>query len=108
MEKGGLGAALRGDRDRGYFFVQVSSSSFVHFPPISTSDMCSTFVELTFVKTSRTFIVVPPPCPIDVEPIDFGHADALIRRAEENTRAFLETRRRVVPLRPRRPAARPA
>ena len=48
--------------DRDYFFVQVSSSSFVHFPPISTSAMCSTFVELTFVKTSRTFIVAPPPC----------------------------------------------
>ena len=36
--------------DRDYFFVQVSSSSFVHFPPISTSDMCSTFVALTFVS----------------------------------------------------------
>ena len=48
--------------------------------------------------------IVPPPCPIDVQPMDFGHADELITRAEAGARAFLEKRgAQVVPL--RRPAA---
>jgi NTE family protein len=38
-------------------------------------------------------IVLPPPCPIDVQPMDFGHADELIARAEADARAFLEDRR---------------
>lgn len=34
-------------------------------------------------------IVLPPPCPIDVQPMDFGHADLLMDRAEADARAFL-------------------
>ena len=47
-------------------------------------------------------VIVPPPCPVAVEPIDFGHADDLMRRAEDEARAFLAARRKVVPLRARR------
>lgn len=34
--------------------------------------------------------VLPPPCPIDVTPIDFDRADKLIDTALENARAFLD------------------
>src|SRR5215218_138135 len=50
-------------------------------------------------------IVLPPPCPLDVQPMDFGHADDLMSRAEADARAFLSGRdETVVPLRrgPRR------
>ena len=48
-------------------------------------------------------VVLPPPCPIDVQPMDFGHADELMARAEGDARAFLRDRvRTVVPLRPSR------
>jgi NTE family protein len=43
--------------------------------------------------------ILPPPCPIDVQPMDFGHADDLMLRAESDARAFLAgRRRRLVPL----------
>ena len=46
-------------------------------------------------------VVLPPPCPLDVQPMDFGHADALMTRAEEEARAFLADHdATVVPLRP--------
>jgi len=48
-------------------------------------------------------VILPPPCPIDVQPMDFGHADELMSRAEADARAFLDDLdSRVVPL--RRPA----
>jgi NTE family protein len=34
-------------------------------------------------------VVLPPPCPLAIQPIDFGHADELIERALGNARAFL-------------------
>ena len=37
-------------------------------------------------------VVLPPPCPIRVHPMDFGHADALISRAEADARTFLDAR----------------
>ena len=53
-------------------------------------------------------VVLPPPCPIRVHPMDFGHADALIRRAEADARTFLDGRTRtVVPLRRRHRRAGP-
>ncbi|HEV2815432.1 MAG TPA: patatin-like phospholipase family protein [Solirubrobacteraceae bacterium] len=49
--------------------------------------------------------ILPPPCPIDVQPMDFGHAEELMTRAEESARAFLDDRAtRVVPLRRRLPS----
>ena len=35
-------------------------------------------------------IVLPPPCPLAVQPIDFGRAQALIERAYEGASSFLE------------------
>ena len=35
-------------------------------------------------------IVLPPPCPLGVQPIDFGHADELIGRALSDAREFLD------------------
>src|SRR5215212_4617251 len=34
-------------------------------------------------------IVLPPPCPLDIQPIDFAHADELIDLAVGDARAFL-------------------
>jgi hypothetical protein len=52
---------------------------------------------------------VPPPCPLDVQPIDFGHAEALMSRAEAAAGAFRDGRTRtVVPLPPRRRRRREA
>lgn len=46
--------------------------------------------------------VLPPPCPLDVQPTDFSHADRLMAQAEREAHAFLAERdRRVVPLRAR-------
>lgn len=56
--------------------------------------------ELTDLAGRRELIVLPPPCPIDVQPMDFGHADELIARAEADARTFLDERDSgVVPLR---------
>jgi NTE family protein len=38
--------------------------------------------------------ILPPPCPIDVPPMDFGHARRLIDLAEADARAFLDARAR--------------
>jgi NTE family protein len=35
-------------------------------------------------------IVLPPPCPLSIQPIDFAHADELIGRALDDARAFLD------------------
>jgi NTE family protein len=48
-------------------------------------------------------VVLPPPCPLHVQPMDFGHSEELIARAETDTRAFLAGRQpQVVPLTARR------
>ena len=45
--------------------------------------------------------ILPPPCPIDVQPMDFGHAEELMTRAEADAHAFLRRRAgRVVALHP--------
>jgi NTE family protein len=47
--------------------------------------------------------ILPPPCPIAVQPMDFGHAEELMTRAEADARACLdEHSRRVVPFPERR------
>jgi NTE family protein len=35
-------------------------------------------------------IVLPPPCPLSIAPIDFGHAAELIERSAQDARAFLD------------------
>jgi NTE family protein len=37
-------------------------------------------------------VVLPPPCPIDVQPMDFGHAERLMDRAQLDAHSFLATR----------------
>jgi NTE family protein len=62
------------------------------------------FAEESLAYAGRAGLtILPPPCPIDVQPMDFGHAAELMARAEAEARAFLDERvRRVVPLRRRR------
>lgn len=45
----------------------------------------------TFSRRAQ-LIVLPPPCPIDVQPTDFGRAGELIERARIDTRRFLDRR----------------
>jgi NTE family protein len=35
-------------------------------------------------------VVLPPPCPLTIQPIDFAHADELITRSLRDARAFLD------------------
>lgn len=41
-------------------------------------------------RDQAKLIVMPPPCPLAIQPIDFGHADELIERSLADSRAFLE------------------
>jgi NTE family protein len=41
-------------------------------------------------KDQTKLVVLPPPCPLAIPPIDFGHADVLIERAYADTREFLD------------------
>ena len=52
--------------------------------------------------------ILPPPCPIAVQPMDFGHAEELMTRAEAGARAFLDARSRRVVAFPERRARRRA
>jgi NTE family protein len=50
-------------------------------------------------------VVLPPPCPLSIQPIDFSHADTLIRRACDDARTFLDgggTDRPPIRMRPHR------
>jgi hypothetical protein len=41
-------------------------------------------------ESGGRLIVLPPPCPLRIQPIDFGHADELITRALHDAREFLD------------------
>ncbi len=41
-------------------------------------------------RDQATLIVLPPPCPLTIAPIDFGHADMLIEQAHGDAREFLD------------------
>jgi NTE family protein len=43
----------------------------------------------TYSQWAR-LVVLPPPCPLDVQPTDFGKATELIARAREDARRFLD------------------
>src|SRR3954468_19780682 len=65
--------------------------------------------DLAALNGAANVVVLPPPCPLRVQPTDFGHADELIARARADARDLLaRTRpRRSAPVRPRRrPASR--
>jgi NTE family protein len=58
-------------------------------------------VEVEALRDHAELIVLPPPCPQPITPIDFSHADELIRRGYEGSRdhlATLATGRAQVPL----------
>src|SRR5215218_6181287 len=46
-------------------------------------------VEVEALRDSAELIVLPPPCPQPITPIDFSHADELISRGYEGSRAHL-------------------
>jgi NTE family protein len=48
-------------------------------------------IEVELLKDEAELIVLPPPCPLTVQPIEFGRADELIRRGYEDARALLES-----------------
>lgn len=55
--------------------------------------------EVAALDGGARVVVLPPPCPLDVQPMDFGHADELMARAEADARDFLDGRdATVVPL----------
>lgn len=47
-------------------------------------------VEIELLADQAELIVLPPPCPLDVQPIDFSRAEELIRRGYADARAHLE------------------
>jgi NTE family protein len=59
-------------------------------------------VEAEILRDRAELIILPPPCPLSVAPIDFSHADELIRRGLEDGRDYLDVVQAVtapVPLR---------
>jgi NTE family protein len=51
-------------------------------------------------RDAAELIVLPPPCPLDVQPMDFGRAESLIERALAESRRFLDRREseRLIPI----------
>lgn len=47
-------------------------------------------VEIALYSTDARIIVLPPPCPQQIQPIDFAHAGELIERALDESRGFLD------------------
>lgn len=47
-------------------------------------------IEIELLKDEARLIVLPPPCPLAVQPIDFSRAGTLIERALTDSRAFLD------------------
>jgi NTE family protein len=47
-------------------------------------------VEIETLRERAELIVLPPPCPLTVTPIDFSHTDQLIRRGYEDSKDYLD------------------
>lgn len=47
-------------------------------------------IEVEMLKDRARLVVLPPPCPLEISPIDFGHTDELIRRGYEDGRDHLD------------------
>jgi predicted acylesterase/phospholipase RssA len=54
------------------------------------SGMRRLLVEVEMLRDRAELIVLPPPCPLTIAPIDFSHADELIRRGYEDARDYLD------------------
>jgi NTE family protein len=48
-------------------------------------------VEIELLRDRAEIIVLPPPCPLGVSPIDFGKSEELIRRGLEGSRSHLDS-----------------
>jgi NTE family protein len=48
-------------------------------------------------RDSAELVVLPPPCPLDVQPMDFGKAERLIERSLDQSRRFLDERGKARP-----------
>jgi NTE family protein len=47
-------------------------------------------IEADLLRNRVELIILPPPCPLAITPIDFGRADELIRRGYEDSRDYLD------------------
>jgi NTE family protein len=47
-------------------------------------------LDIAAIPDGVEVLVLPPPCPIPVQPIDFSHADLLIEQGYEAARRFLD------------------
>ncbi len=52
--------------------------------------MARLLVEVDVLRDRAELIVLPPPCPLAITPIDFSHSDELIRRGYEDGRDYLD------------------
>lgn len=52
--------------------------------------MSRLLVEVEALRSLAELIVLPPPCPLAITPIDFSHSDQLIRRGYEDSRDYLD------------------
>jgi NTE family protein len=48
------------------------------------------YVEIELYRAKARIVVLPPPCPQHVQPIDFSHAGEMIDRARAESRTFLD------------------
>jgi hypothetical protein len=48
-------------------------------------------VEVELLRDRAEIVVLPPPCPLGVSPIDFGHSTELVRRGLEGSRSHLDS-----------------
>jgi NTE family protein len=47
-------------------------------------------IEVELLRDRAELVILPPPCPLGVTPIDFSHTDELIRRSYEDGRDYLD------------------
>jgi NTE family protein len=47
-------------------------------------------VEVEMLRERAELIVLPPPCPLTIPPIDFAHADELILRGYDDACEYLD------------------
>jgi NTE family protein len=47
-------------------------------------------LEVELLRDSAELIILPPPCPLTIPPIDFSHSEELIRRGHEDAGDFLD------------------
>jgi NTE family protein len=63
--------------------------------------------DVAALGSAANVVVLPPPCPLRVQPTDFGHADELIEQGRADARRLLDRldRSRSIAVRPRRATA---